>query len=684
MKKIALLLGLLLMPLSLTSCNGEVSNDLFTYESTNFTPIIKDGVNSEHQDYDGIKVNPLTNSLRKDFAYGVDASMINDVESNGGKYFNKNGQEQDVFQILSNSGVNFLRLRLWNSPISVKGDTYGGGGNTKEVDLALAKRARNAGMNVLIDFHYSDFWADPNSQVQPKAWAMISKSKTAQEVETYTKDTLQYFSDNGVKVDAVQIGNEINNGMIYPKCKINWSDEQTSFDNLASVISAGIKGAKSVFPNVRSIVHLANGGGYDEFTAFFSNLEERKVDYDIIGASYYPYYHGTLDALQKNLDHISQMTNKPVIIAEMSYGFTDDSNEYTANIYSSSMEQKGGFLTSQQGQASAIRDVLDVLSKVPSSLGAGMFYWEPAWLPIKGAMWASAVGQSYLDYEDETHALLYSDGLSTWSNQGWFSYSGKLLASGNVYKILKDKDLTHSLEEKTVEVKEPQFDYLINIALSETLPSTVQCITNLDSIKDRPVVWNQDDLSKLTKVGIYVVHGLVDGAYEVTANCNCVENFVQDPGYELQDKTSDALVSPWFIKDQTPENQKVCKLDRKTDTRTGTTDMNWYYTTAFSFTAYQNISGVGKGTYALTTYVLSPSKQESPCNDSIVIYAKINDQTYTIDMSDLVLGWNSGYQIAYLPNIEVTNDNSTIEIGVNVVAQAKSWGHIDDWLLAKM
>src|SRR5574344_155010 len=201
----------------------------------------------------------------------------------------------------------------------------------------------------------------------------------------------------------------------------------TSFDYIASLLKAGIAGAKTVFPDVYSMIHLANGGNTAEFETYFTAMDERKVPYDIIGASFYPFLSGSLDNLLANLNNVSEKTGKPVIVAETSWGFTDEAVEgITANQYNgSTYEDVGGYLTSEQAQASEIRDIIDTLSQVKNGMGLGMFYWEPAWLPLKGASWATALGQSYKYTGEDSHKTDYTDGLATWCNQGLFSYTGK-------------------------------------------------------------------------------------------------------------------------------------------------------------------------------------------------------------------------------------------------------------------
>jgi arabinogalactan endo-1,4-beta-galactosidase len=684
----------------LSSCqHGEASSDgsgsseevSFSYDSGNYSASLGSKTNQESHDYGALKVNPTSQTLRGDFAYGVDASMVNEIEKAGGVYYNQDGVEQDVFQILRDCGVNFCRFRLWNKPADKFGRYYGGGNNDVSADLALAKRARAAGLNVLIDFHYSDFWADPDHQIIPKDWASLDKADVPASLKTFTSETLQAFADAGVNVAAVQLGNEINNGMMGDYGAIDWSNASSSFDYIASLLSSGIEGAKSVFPQAKTIIHLANGTNKDEFQTYFEALSSRGVNYDIVGASYYPYLNGSLTKLQANLDNVASALGKPVMIMETSWGFTNDYNAYTDNQYDSSKEDTGGYLTSEQAQATSTRDVLDVLSKVPDKRGLGCFYWEPAWLPVagktsetvSGSSWATARGQSYIYNGDDKHASSYTDGLATWSNQAWFSYSGKVLPSAYLYKAIANGGMNAKTEE-SVSARSASLNVTLNLAAKETLPATCKVVTDFDAIRDGTVVWDAAEAAACSSVGTYTVHGVVDGKYNVTLSAKCIENFVVDPSFENQGET-DALKSPWFIRDQVPSTEKVVKLDRKSDYRTGSTDLNWYHSSKdFSFNVYQTISNLPAGTYDLTTYIKAEKLATYP-HKTLYVYIKVGETTTQSakQASDICLGWAAGYQTVSITSIVVPTTED-VEIGIVGSAVARAWAHNDDWSLVRV
>lgn len=679
MKKQGLMV-LLMATALLSGCNGSSNNDaLFEYDTKEITETFGSKTNSEFHDYENLNVNKVDTELRDDFAFGVDASMTYQVEKCGGVYFNKDGKEQDVFQILKKAGVNFVRFRLWNKPYTKYSKEYGGGNNTIDVDLALAKRAKAAGLNVMIDFHYSDFWADPDQQNKPKDWGTLEQNEIPNAIKEYTISTLTAFKNEGVTVDAVQIGNEINNGMC--GYEIDWNNTEESYDVMSEMIKGGIEGAKSVFSNTRTVIHLANGGNKEEFEKFFLAMDKRNVNYDIIGASYYPNLSGDLSELQANLDNVSEKTGKPVIIAETSWGFTTEYNEYTANQYTTADEDVGGYLTSEQAQATEIRDIVNILSNVPNKKGLGIFYWEPGWLPVEGAGWATKYGQAYqYEGEDGGHAD-YEDGLASWSNQGLFSYSGKALSSLYTFKYLKEGFNPHV--EVSLSARKTSVEYTLNLAESETLPTTAKVVTDFDAIRDANVVWDSEAIETVKIKGTHTdLKGTVDGKYEITATAYCIENFVKDPGFENQG-TTDVVKDPWVVEYSTPTGDKVVKLDRKKDIRSGKTDLNWYHSSKdFTFKVKQTIKNLPAGNYSLTTYIMGIAYKEV-AHTKLNLYISINNgEPMILELAneDYLQGWSAGYQTCRISDINVPED-ATAEIGLIGEAKAKAWAHNDDWEL---
>jgi arabinogalactan endo-1,4-beta-galactosidase len=635
--------------------------------------------NSEGIDYSSIIVNGPTNSLNASFAYGADLSIVHEVEEAGGVYYNEEGEEEDIFKILAADGVNYARFRLWVNPYSLDGKAYGGGTNDVATDVALAVRAKAAGMKVLIDFHYSDFWSDPDTYWIPKTWADVYKSQLGTTIAEYTTASLTSFKDAGVTVDAVQIGNETTYGFCGTKIS-----GTSSYTYVAGLFNKAITAAKSVFPDVLSIIQLSNGSDYDTDTAYFESMDANNVDYDICGFSYYPYWHGTKAKLQSTLNAVAAQTGKPVMICEAAWGFTDEANDNCSNIYNgSTYESKGGYLTSPQAQATVVSDLVDILSKVPDEKGLGIFYWEPDWLPVSGgAYWATAAGQSYDAYGNDNYSVNYSVGLNAWANQAWFSYSGKALASAATYRHIQNLDKTSA--EVVERLAADELSVTLNLADPDhAMPTTVSVITNTQAYRDAVVTWNAEEVAAMEAAGAgtYQITGTA-GEFVVTATVTCEANYVLDPGFEGQLTSTDVVGEPWVLT-KTPSADKVGHIDRKTDMRSGSADFNWYDTSDFAFTISQTITGLTEGTYALTTYILSQAISENGGISAMSIFVTVGDDTFTLDCLSKCIGWSSGYQQCQLTDIDIPSSVTGCVVGLSGVCGAKSWGHNDDWSLVK-
>ena len=243
---------------------------------------------------------------------GADISFLPELEARGMK-FSENGVQKDAIQILKDHGFNYVRLRLFNDPARDSGYSPQKGfcdlAHTKE----MAKRVKAAGMKLLLDFHYSDYWADPGKQFKPAAWRNLSFEELKKAVYDYTKDVIQQLKDQGTSPDMVQVGNEINHGIIWPEGNVN------NFDGLAQLVNAGTAAVKSVDPSITMMLHVALGGQNDESVFFIDNMIARGVQFDVIGESYYPKWHGTLDDLRDNLHDLVRRYDRDVIVVEYSH-----------------------------------------------------------------------------------------------------------------------------------------------------------------------------------------------------------------------------------------------------------------------------------------------------------------------------------------------------------------------------
>ncbi|EGQ5293937.1 arabinogalactan endo-beta-1,4-galactanase [Enterobacter cloacae] len=376
---------------------------------------------------DAVKTRPF-NAMPADFIKGADISTLLEAEQHGAKFYNQNGQQQDAIAILKANGVNYVRLRLWVDPQDASGKTYGGGSNNLENTIALAKRVKALGLKLLLDFHYSDFWTDPGKQFKPKAWEKMDYPQLKTAIHDYTRDTIARFKQEGVLPDMVQIGNEINGGMLWPEGK-SWGQGGGEFDRLAGLLNAAISGLKENLTGgeqVKIMLHLAEGTKNDTFRWWFDEIAKRGVPFDIIGLSMYTYWNGPISALKANMDDISRRYNKDVIVVEAAYGYTLDNCDNAENSFQAKEEKDGGYPGTVQGQYDYIHDLMQSVIDVPDHRGKGIFYWEPTWIAVPGTTWATKAGMKYIHDE-------WKEGNAR-ENQALFDCQGKVLPSITVFK----------------------------------------------------------------------------------------------------------------------------------------------------------------------------------------------------------------------------------------------------------
>lgn len=337
---------------------------------------------------------------------GVDLSTLPQVEAGGGKFYNFAGESDDVFNILKENGINYVRLRVWNNP---KNGICG-----EASMLAMARRIKNAGMGFLLDFHYSDTWADPGKQGKPAAWKDLGFEELKKAVYEYTKGVINDCKKQGTLPEMVQIGNEIRNGMLFPDGKLT---NAASFNKLAQLIKSGVRGvrdAQSPGESVKIMIHLDKGGDHDAYTYFFDNLLADGVEFDIIGLSYYIVWHGNPGSLYRNMRKLAEKYHKDLIVVETAFPFClNDADELENIIAKDDQIRNSGYTPTIAGQKQYLEDLIMLIKHIPNGRGLGLFYWEGAWLPVKGAGW---------DPENP-------ESKNAWENQCLFNFDGYALDS---------------------------------------------------------------------------------------------------------------------------------------------------------------------------------------------------------------------------------------------------------------
>lgn len=365
------------------------------------------------------------------FVKGMDLSTLIELERCGAKYYD-DGKEMDILDIMKKYDVDTIRIRLWNDPWSETGESYGAGENDLKTSLEIAKRVTEAGFGVLLNFHYSDFWADPGKQFKPKAWADFGVEELEKAVFDFTAETMETFEKAGVNITMVQVGNELSNGLLWPEGKV------PNYDNIAKFVNAGIRGVRKVDGEVPIMIHLDNGGKNELYREWFDNFMQRGEDFQIIGLSYYPFWHGTLDMLENNMNDIAKRYGKDLIVAEVSMGYTmEDYKDYEKL----SDEERKGYATRQelvekieypmtvQGQYDFMEDFLNRISHIADNKGRGFFYWEPAWIPVHGSGWATPASLKYIQDPGPCG--------NEWANQALFDYEGNALPTWQLIRDFK-------------------------------------------------------------------------------------------------------------------------------------------------------------------------------------------------------------------------------------------------------
>lgn len=613
-----------------------------------------------------IFVEPV-DGISDDFYRGMDASAVLALENSGVKYYNFDGKEQDVFMTLAQAGVNYIRLRVWNDPYDENGNGYGGGNNDVATAIALGQRATKYGMKVCIDFHYSDFWADPKKQFVPKAWEGMEIEEKSDALYNFTLESLTQLLDAGVDVGMVQIGNEINNGM----------SGETDVANVRKLLTAGSKAVREAAVNsgkeILVAVHYTNIDDMKKLDTLLTGLQVKEIDYDIVGLSFYPYWHGTIEDLKNAIIHIRDTYGKKVYVAENAYCYTAEDGDGSANSVEGTDDLAEGYSASVQGQANEVRDVCAAASEAGAE---GVFYWEGTWIPVGpadadnsdlwekyGSGWASSYASGY----DPKDAGQYYGGCS-WDNQAMFDFTGHPLASLNVFKYLK-YGATAPLAVDSI----PAVTVACNIGTDPELPDTVSVIYNDRSEAQVPVIWNTDDFAAIDTEngGNFTVSGTLEDGTEVTAAVTVDRiNYVQNPSFE------DSDTSMWTV-NYSGETDPTDYQVKAADAHSGEVAFHfWSGSADMDFSIEQSFTDLEPGTYELSAFSQGGDLSDDAYMD---LYALVNGRELTAPFK---LTTYADWQNPAIPEIKVTDGSLTI--GVRYKCNVNSWGTLDDVTLYKI
>ena len=607
-------------------------------------------------------------NLPEDFILGMDASSVLAEEASGVKYYNFDGEEQDVFKTLAQSGVNYIRVRVWNNPYDADGNGYGGGNCDIDTAVEIGKRATKYGMKLLVDFHYSDFWADPAKQMVPLAWKDMSIDEKVEALYEYTKECLQKLKKAKVDVGMVQIGNETTG---------SFCGESTWY-HMQKLFSAGSKAVREVFPDALVALHFTNPEKVTNYADYAQKLDSYSLDYDVFASSYYPYWHGTLENLSQVLTQVNETYGKKVMVVETSYAYTAEDTDFFGNTISDGSGITKNYPFTVQGQATAVRDVIDTMANTPG--GIGVVYWEGTWITVGQNSWeensekwekyGSGWASSYATAYDPDDAGQYYGG-SAVDNQAMFDASGKPLESLRVFNLVRYGN--------QVEVKPDALEdvnLICDMGKPITLPKTINAIMTDSSRSAVDVAWNVTDaeLQAMADGGVakYELTGTAGGMTAHAYISVVAYNYLQNDSFETGDLTG------WTLTEHGMANE-LCVENKLADSLTGTYHMHFWSGTPDSveFTLEQEVADLGTGTYKFSISIMGGDAGET----DIYAYVKINGQI--VKTGALGITSYGNWDTATINGIEYTQGD-TISVGIYVKCQGSgngAWGKIDDAML---
>ena len=462
--------------------------------------------------------------LSEDFIMGVDISSAMAEFASGVTYQDFEGNTidniTDFCKFLAECGVTHVRVRIWNDPYDADGNGYGGGNNDVETAVQIAEGCQAAGLKMLLDFHCSDFWCDPSKQQAPKAWKTFSLEQKADALQTFLTDSLQKIAATGADIDMVQVGNETTGGFI----------GETDNASVCTLFNAGAAAIRAFDPEIRVVIHITNPEK-GRLTQWGKILHDNGVDYDILATSYYPYWHGSFENLQSEMQKVQTTYGKDVMVAETSYAFTladTDGHDNTVRVGNNDTGMAYPF--SVQGQASFLRDLIAAVSEAG---GLGVYYWEPAWITVGdttgltgdaynqqveankvkweqyGSGWASSFSA---EYDPDDAGVWY--GGSAVDNQALFDADGAALPSAEVWKLVYTGSYNENISVDGITMP----TLTIEAGDSFTLPAAID-VAYSDGTVAEPVTWNAGEQAAVNpdKAGSYTVSGTVSFSKTVNA-----------------------------------------------------------------------------------------------------------------------------------------------------------------------
>ena len=632
----------------------------------------------------GEKIDKVTSSeeiyIRKienlpdDFIMGMDVSSVLSLENSGVIYQDYDGNEADLFQVLAQCGITHIRVRVWNDPFDSKGNGYGGGNCNIDTAVEIGKRAKKYGLKLIVDFHYSDFWADPGKQMVPKEWKDMDIETKANALYEYTRDSLKQLKSANIDVAMVTIGNETNGAL---------AGEKTWMNIVHHLMASGSKAIREVYPKALIAVHFANPEKADSYADYAKKLDYYDLDYDVFASSYYPFWHGTLDNLANVLNNVADTYGKKTMIMETSYAYTPDDSDFFGNTIGEGSAVTKNYPYTVQGQANSVLDVIDTaVNKAHNCLG--ICYWEGAWITVGtdsfeensakweefGSGWASSYAKEY----DPNDAGRYYGG-SAVDNQAFFDQNGFPLESLKLFELCR-KGNEIEIRADAAENAEIRCD--INGEIS--LPETVNAVMNDGSKKQIPVSWNDTDFEELRKKGPGTY--FIDGHAE-DLNTRCILhleefNYIQNYSFE-EDADKTFLPASWDV-NKIGDIRELYVEKKKLDSLSGENHYHFWSDSPVEFSLEQEIKDLSEGDYRFSISIMGGDAGET----DVYAYVKIDDQIIAKAPMEITFynSWDTGTVESFH-----YDGNAKLTVGIHVKCQGEgsgAWGKIDDALLNKI
>ena len=416
------------------------------------------------------------------FINGVDISMLKQVEENGGLFY-ENGNQIDPIQIFKDKGINTARIKIWHTPSL----NY----NNLESVLEIADRASSVGLDLFLDFHYSDTWADPSSQTKPSAWVDLNFETLCDSLEQYSHHVITKLKNQNTLPKYVQIGNETDCGFLWPDGYVcDESNNDSQWNKLRELFMHAIEGINSALDTqdtLKIISHVSSGGNW-----FFNNLIGQGVDIDILSISYYPMWHGTLSDLNQNMDELGNEFQKPVLIVETAYPFTLQWNDNTNNILGLETQLLEDYEASEDGQFTFLHDLIILVDE--NDYGLGICYWAPDWISTNqfGSPWEN---QALFDFDGE---LL--DAISVFDNSSVAIKRIENFSLNNIYNYPNPFNPITTLEYDLPE------DAVVNITIYDMMGRVVNTLVNgSQTVGYKSIQWDAtNNLGDPVSAGLYI------------------------------------------------------------------------------------------------------------------------------------------------------------------------------------